>query len=201
MSETPKHIVIQKVTKTRRFIQITYLHGDEKLTVKSNENPLPSLGHAFDALEPLVCHIMQLEGTYCESLSIIGASFGMLRDARTISIHAKKSLVQSTKLMKLDTPPVLLDQPKTEGVVTPPLDTMQVMLADTLVEEAKKYIRGERAQGILTMDEDEEDGEDFSNEAPGQTEPEAGAPEPLPFPAGESGEPVKKKRKKKESAS
>lgn len=197
MSDKPKSIQITRLTKTRRFIQISYMHGDEKLTIKSNENPLPEFGQAIDALQPLVCHIMQLEGTYCEGLIIIGASIGSLRDARTISIHAKKSLAQSTKLMKLDTPPVLLEAPKTEGVVTPPLDTMQVMLVDTLVEEAKRYVRGERAQGVLSIGEDEDEGDDFSDEALGQSsEVVAEGTEPLPFPAGESGKPAKKKRKK-----
>lgn len=192
MSEKPKHIVVESVSRTRRHIVIEYTQGDETLSVKSNENPLPEFNQALDALTPLLCSIIEVPSDYGLNLKVAGVSMGTLRDVRTVRIHAKKNLSHCGKLLPIDTPPVLMSTPTTEGGVTPPLDAAQAELVDAVLEEAKRYIKGERAQGTLEIDEDEDE-DDFGHDplAPDNTAP-------LPLPEGSTGKPAKKKKTKSE---
>lgn len=186
IKEKPKPIVIQTVSRSRRFISISYLLGDEHHNIDSNENPLPSFTKALDALVPLTCQILEVPESYATNLTVGGVTIGQMRDVQTVSIHAKKSLTVAGKMLKITTPPALLSTPKTEGGITPPLTDTQAGLVDEVVEEAKRYVKGDRAQGTLSLDEDDDDGE-------GDDTPEQGQTAPLPFPAGSTGKPAKRK--------
>jgi hypothetical protein len=190
MSEKPKHIRIESIGRTRRHIVISYAVGDEVMTVKSNENPLPDFGKALDALSPLVCRIAEVPETYALNLKIAGISIGTMRDVSTVRIHAKKNLSACGKLLSIDTPPVLMETPKTEGGVTPPLEKSEADLVEAVIEEAKRYVKGERAQGTLAIDDDDEGDDDT------ETEDQPYATKPLPFPTGSQGKPAKKKTAK-----
>jgi hypothetical protein len=186
--DKPKAIVIQTVTRSRRFISIGYTLGDEHHQLDSNENPLPSFTKALDALIPLTCQILEVPENYSTNLTVQGITMGTMRDVATVSIHAKKSLSLAGKMLKLATPPVLMSTPKTEGGITPPLKDEQASLVDEVVEEAKRYVKGERAQGTLSLDDDDE-GEDE-----GEQQSAAPATAPLPFPGGAAGKPAKKQK-------
>jgi hypothetical protein len=74
-------------------------------------------------------------------------------------------------MLELTTPPALLATPKTEGGVTPPLSNADAELVNEVIEEAKRYVKGERSQGVMDLGEDEEDDSDQSDD---QTEPKQG---------------------------
>jgi hypothetical protein len=190
MSDKPKIIVIESVSRTRRHIVIEYTQGDETRSVKSNENPLPEFNAALDALMPLLTRIIEVEENYDINVKIYGVTMGMLRDARTLRIHAKKSLALCGKMMSLDTPPVLLSTPTTEGGVTEPISPTEALWVEAVLEEAKRYVLGERAQGTLDLDDDEDEEEyDHDPLASDNTEP---------LPMGDVGKPAKKKKTKSE---
>lgn len=191
-TEVPKNIVIEKVTRSRRFISISYKLGDENHLLESKDNPLPAFGKALDALVPLVCEIIEVPMNWEEGLTVSGLTMGEMRDVATASIHAKRDLHKSAKLFKITTPPALMSTPKTEGGITDPLSASQAGLIDEVIEQAKAYIKGERAQGQLALDDDEDD-EGFGEE----DSAEATAPLPLPLPTGSAGKPAKKRAKKK----
>ena len=190
MSEKPKIIVIESVSRTRRHIVIEYTQGDETRSVKSNENPLPEFNAALDALMPLLTRIIEVDDAYNTNLKISGITMGTLRDVRTVRIHAKKGLALCGKMLSLDTPPVLLSTPTTEGGITEPIETNEAELIEAALEEAKRYVLGERAQGTLDLDEDNDEEEyDHDPLASDNTEP---------LLMGDVGKPAKKKKSKSE---
>ncbi len=188
--EKPKAIEIIEVRRTRRFISIRYRQGDEKHKLTTNENPLPSFSKALDALAPLACAIVEAPEGWSLNLKVSGFKLGAMRDVRTASILVQKGLGLSGKVLNVTTPPALLSTPQTEGAITPPLSTVQASLVGEAEEEAKRYVKGDRAQGTLDLEDDAKDGE----------KPEADTTAPLPFPSGSAGTPAKKTRKRGDKA-
>ncbi len=156
-AEKPKLIQILEAKRTRRFIRIHYRKGDEDFKIRSNENPLPELALSLNALRPVLCRIVQVDSAWGDDVNITGIAFGEMRDAQTVIIHAQKPLTVCGKVMKVVSPPALLETPKTEGTVTPPLDAEDVKLIEEAREQIREYTIGKRAQGTLGLDEDEED--------------------------------------------
>lgn len=183
--EKPKAITIHQVKRTRRFIFIAYDKGDEVMTVRSNDNPLPSFLTALDELAPLVGVILHLPAAYTGAdLRVMGANLATQGGAATVSLLAQKSLDDAGKAFKIVTPSRLLEHPSEEGSYTPPLSAKDKELVDTLIAEAKAYVLGERAQGQLPLEDDKDEDDD----APADNE--------LPFAGdnGTSGKPAKKQR-------
>ncbi len=160
--EKPKAITVLSVGRTRRFIDILYMKGDEKFMVQSKDNPLPAFSRALDALAPLVGVICEAPEKWTTNLRVMGITLSMMRDAKTVRVHLQKSLALSLTVLHFQTPPVLLSTPSTEGPVVTPLSPAQADLIHEVVEQAKRYIRNERAQGVMDFgdDGDEDMGED-----------------------------------------
>ena len=190
--EKPKAITIELVKRTRRFIFINYTQGDSGHKLKEVDNPLPSFNQALDALAGLVATVCHFPKAYCETdLRVIGAHIGELGGVQTVSIIAQKSLDDASKALPLTTPPRMLGVPTKEGSYSPSLSSADQELVATLINEAKAYVMGERAQGQLPLDGDDDDGEDGKGEA--------GEEEKAPLPGfepdrGSSGKPVSRKR-------
>lgn len=188
-AEKPKTIAILNVKRTRRFISIHYRKGDEDFRVKSNENPLPSFMAALNALAPIALHVAEIPEAWADNFTVHGITIGELRDVGTVAIHGKKNVAQSAVMLTLATPPALLGTPKTEGVITPPLNAQQIEAVQTMIEEAKRYVKGERAQGTLDLD-------DGADEDEPEAKGEAEATPPLPG-VDEAPAKTKKARRKK----
>jgi hypothetical protein len=186
--EKPKSIDIKEVKRTRRFIRIHYKQGDEDFRIRSNDNPLPAFNLSLDALNPLVCSIVEVAPNWNTNLKVTGISVGEMRDVKTVSVNVQKSLTLSGKVLELSTPAALLSTPKTEGAITEPLTAEQAELVAEVIEQAKRYVKGDRAQGTLDLEGDDDDDDDSTPDA---TPPKG---EELPFPAGSTGKPTKKKR-------
>lgn len=160
--EKPKTITIHKVRRSRRFIFIAYDKGDEVLTLKCPDNPLPGFLTALDELSPLVAQVCHFPSDYCETdLRVMEVQLGSLGGSRTVSILAQKSLDDASKALKITTPPRLLEHPTQEGSYTPPLSHADKGLIEEIIEQAKSYLAGDRAQGQLPLEsDDEKDGDD-----------------------------------------
>jgi hypothetical protein len=162
-TEKPKTLAIIEVRRTRRFIAIHYRKGDEDFKVRSNENPLPAFVQALDALVPIVLAVGELHETWAHNFRIHGFTIGDMRDVKTVSIRGKKGVEMSGEMLDLTTPAALLAVPNTEGATTQPLTAAHVGLVESAIEEAKRYVLGERAQGTLDLDDEAEadaDGEE-----------------------------------------
>lgn len=168
---TPKTLAIEIVTikRTRKRIEIAWHQGDASFGLKERDNPLPSFVAAFDALAPLVATVCHFPPDYAAiNLRVVGLTLGEQGGSQTAALVARKGIDDASQEFVFNTPPRLLADPSEEGSYTPPLDPANAELVATLVEEAKRYIRGERAQGQIEFesgaeqegDDSEDDGDD-----------------------------------------
>lgn len=188
-----KAIDIISVQRTRKTIVIHWQQGDGKFDLDERDNPLPSFGQAFDALPPVVGMICKFSPHWCsENLRVIGIIMGEQGGAATVQLVCRKSISDASKEFAFKTPPRLLAHPTEPGSYTPPLSDKDAALVWEAVEQAKLYVRGDRAQGQIAFEDDA-----GSDDGSGETAPEAGEELPLaPAPA-EPPPPAKKRRSRK----
>lgn len=182
---------IKTVKRTRKRLAVSWHNGTEDRSVNSTENSLPEFQQALDALAPLVCEICAWSADYALNLRIIGVKMGEQGEADTVSILAQKSLVDAGKALNIATPPRLLSHPSEPGSYTPPLTDAQAELVWALIEAAKDYAKGNRAQGELPGIGGFEDPE--NDEGGGELADNAQSE----LPAEEPDKPKKRKRKTK----
>lgn len=187
MPKKPTSIRITKVRVTRKQIFISYHNGDEELTIKSRDNPLPSFTKAVTELVPLILAICHLPPAYGENMRATGFT---LTDKGMVTLQAAKSFDDAGSPLNIATPLRFLELPSEEGSYTPPLTEKQADLVVTVEEEAKDYVLGKRAQGQIVFDgDDDDDAEDDDKEdAPGQAV--------IPLPDQNKGKAVKPKKAK-----
>ncbi len=109
--------------------------------------------------------VCEVPANWDTNLRVSGFQIDNLRDVQTVSIGVIKSVTLSGEVLKFPTPSALLDTPKTEGAVTQPLGKDHVALVEDAIEEAKRYVKGERAQGTLDLDADAADDDDDDADA------------------------------------
>lgn len=151
-------LTILKVRRTRKHVAISYRNGDEEHNLKSRDNPMPGFDNAIAALAPLVCQLLHLPATYVENMRPVGVTITDTSGNEQVCIVAQKSLDDANGPFNIATPLRLMDIPEAEGSYSPPLGADQVGLIDEVVEQAKAYILGERAQGQIEFKKDDEDG-------------------------------------------
>jgi len=155
MPKKPASLVIHKVRMTRRNVIIVYNNGSESLSISSPENPLPQFKTAIAALVPLILQICHLPENYEANLVATGLT---ITDKGMVTIQSKKSLDDASGPFNIATPLRLIETPTEEGTYSPPLTDVQNSVIDEVIEQAKQYVLGNRAQGLLFQeDEDEND--------------------------------------------
>ncbi len=202
---------ITKVRLTRSKVSVEYENEGDTFAVVSHDRPLPSFYEAVAALCPIILSILHLPATYAGTpnpkdlattlhpLKPTGLTISEKQDVRLVCLTAHKELPDSHSPFNIATPLRFLEHPQEEGSYSPALTAEQVAAIDAVIAEAKKYVGGARAQGVLPL----ETPEDTEKEA--AAEPQSG--DVLDFPntgdAGhEEGEddadeaPAKKPRKK-----
>jgi hypothetical protein len=180
---TPKPelaIDIHTIKRTRKRIEINWTQGEAKFGLKERDNPLQSFNLALDALAPLVSTICHLPDDYAKTnLRVVGVVMSEQGGTEMVSIIARKGLDDASKEFLFTTPARLLAHPTEPGSYTPPLSNAEAAAVFEVLEQAKLYIRGERAQGQIAFegDDDEEGEEDANDPLPFET-PEAAGEKP-----------------------
>src|SRR5690242_16632496 len=108
MTNTPQTLRIIKVRRTRKRIFIDYRKGDEELTIKSRDNPLPAFLVAIDALASLVLSICHLPESYSQDLRATGFT---ITDKNMVTLQATKSFEDAGSPLNIATPLRFLDLP------------------------------------------------------------------------------------------
>lgn len=170
---TPKlAIEIASIKRTRKRIEIDYARGEGKFQLKERDNPRTSFIQAFDALAPLVATICHFPADYtAENCRVTGAILGTQGGMTTVALLVRKGIDDASKEFAFKTPARLMGHPTQEGSYTPPLSVDDAELVHQLVEEAKLYIEGERAQGQIEFEGDDgEEGEEGEDSEEGKTD-------------------------------
>ncbi len=173
--EKPKAIKILKVWRTRKRIIITYQKGDDELREKSRDNPLNAFNNSLDDLASTCCTICAFPKEYGDGMRIMGLEVTEKGGVEAVSIFAQKDVPDAAKTFQIHTPARLLEHPTKPGTYTPPLSTKDVNRLRDAIEAAKDYVKGKRAQGQLSLEDDEED-----PDGDGPAEPADGKQIPLP---------------------
>ena len=160
---------IRKIRRSSKKLSFTYLNGEEEHAAAYKDNPLPSFGPSLDALAPLVCELCELPKDYKDGLTVSGLTLCESGKVECVTIVAKKEIAGNSRPFNIATPLIPIDQPE-EGEGSH-LTIAQAILVETEVEEARKYIRGERSQGQMKLSPEAEE-----TEVEGDEEPEAGEP-------------------------
>jgi len=195
---------IQKVRLTRTKVSITYSNNGEEHSVSSNERPLKAFIDSIAALKPLILATCELPESYagreptkeeddkeqCNPLRPTGITISTKGDARSVCITATKVLSRTVGPMNLCVPLRLIDHPTEEGAVSTPYSDAEVEVIENVIQCAKDYINGERAQGTLPLEAEKTEDED------GEAEPSQG--DTLQFTqsaANGTGTPAKKRKR------
>lgn len=171
-AEKPKTIDIVSVKRGRRNIVIHWKQGEAKFELDERDNPLPSFYKAFDALCPVVATICHLGVKYVTSgMRVIKMDMGEKGGTPTVALHCRKDIDDAAKEFAFKTPERLLAHPAQEGKYTPPLPSEDKALVEDMIEEAKRYVRGERAQGEIQFEGDDDDDEGGGEDEGGELLP------------------------------
>lgn len=160
---------IRKIRRSSKKISFTYLNVEEEHAAAYKDNPLPTFGPSLDALAPLVCELCDLPRDYIVGLTVSGLTLCESGKVEYVTIVAKKEIAGNSRPFNIATPLIPIDQPE-EGEGSH-LTIAQAILVETALEEARKYIRGERSQGQMRLTPEAEE-----TEVEGDEEPEAGEP-------------------------
>lgn len=157
----PVSLTVHHVEITRRHVIIHYENGTTNRKDREKDNPLPSFTQALAALAPLVIQICHLPATYSKNMRVRSME---INDKGLVTIKADKSFDDASSPLTIKTPLRFMHLPDEEGTYSPPLKGDQLALIETLIEEAKGYIKGDRAQGQLTLEDGEEDSAETGGE-------------------------------------
>jgi hypothetical protein len=160
MPTKPKAIDILSVQRTRKTICIHWKQGDGKFDLDERDNPLPAFGKAFDALVPIVAAVLHVPDTWESDLRVIGLKLGKQGGAATVQFICRKSIPDASKEFPFTTPYRLLAHPTEPGSYTPPLAEKDAAKVWDAVEQAKAYVRGDRAQGQIQFETDDDDADE-----------------------------------------
>lgn len=123
----------------------------DNFSLKSSDEPLPSLHTALQALNAYVVETCEAKDCWTvESVDILGVSFTYQHDSFGAVVSAKKELQGSGSPLVINTPYrrcFMDDQPEGE-IFFEPLVQRQL---ETLQKEAMRYIKGERAFAQLSL--------------------------------------------------
>jgi len=175
-------MAIKAVKVSRTNVHIGY-HTKElgDATLDNNEKPLPSLYKAMEALTPLVLETLQLPKSYAGKKPTEGdkePGYPLRITGVIISIKGESRLAMITAVKTIDTPGPFnitvparyMDAPTKEGASSVPYSDKHVALIEKVLEEGERYLKGERAQGVLPLETTEQQ----------RSEPEDGNQEKLP---------------------
>lgn len=166
----PQPINIVKVKRTRKKLYIDWTQGDDDHDIGSRDNPLPSFPKALDALTPIIASVCHFPPDYVTTnCRVVAFKMGTKGEAPTVSFTVAKGLDDAAKEFVFNTPERLLSHPSEPGTYTPPLTNAEADLVWQAVAEAKQYILGDRAQGQIAFETEEE-----SDDGSGTQEPEGG---------------------------
>lgn len=148
---------ITKVSRTDKRVKIHYSKRatkksqPEEIELECREAPLPSFDKALQALAPYVCDICELDDVVAR-ITVKGVSLSTKDDLMYAIITACVTTKNAPGPFTLNTP--RLPESSDDSFN---LGTKCATAINKVVDEAGKYVKGERAQGILLGESEEDD--------------------------------------------
>jgi len=143
---------IHKVKRTKKEIQVEWTEESGTFQASERENPLPAFPAAMEALIPVALAIGHLPGEYASGLRVVGFTMSEQSGSPAVSLICKKDLDDAAKTFDFRLPARALQEPSSPGTYTPALSKEHAAIVTEAIEQAKAYVRGERAQGMIAFD-------------------------------------------------
>jgi len=144
---------ITKVKYKNDKVEIHYLKPSmadpdqyDEYTMKCTDKPLQTFIDAFHLLVPAVLEICEFSGEDAQNYKVFGVSFAYTEDIMGAVISAQKTLVDSNTPLNLNTPFKPSESYSGEGCDDNCLSSASRKVLESLIEEAIKYVNGDRAQ-------------------------------------------------------
>lgn len=151
---------IKSIRLTKKLVSISYENANEDHELSSQDRPLQEFFDAVEGLRPLILHILHLPEDYGATLTPTGLTLADKQDVQLVCLVAKKDLPECHSPFNIATPLRFLEHPKEEGTYSPALMDEHVALVQKVIDAAKAYIQGNRAQGTLPLGDDKDAQED-----------------------------------------
>lgn len=144
------------------------VQSSETITVESHDVPLESFDKALQALGVVAAKQLDCDPDWGGKIEVIalGISYNE-RGVRTVEINFTKPLLQGSVFHKLKTPAFQIDDDKQSGERRQCTETHAERVIE-VIKQAQKYVLGERGQGVLGFEEDDE-GDDKIEQLPGMS--------------------------------
>lgn len=151
--ETKEVITILSVRNKRKCIAIAWMAGADKVVREFHDNPLPSFLRAIDALNPHVATLCELPSSEAKKISATGITVSPDGDNSLALIVARKAIKKGKRIMNIATPllPMYGDD---ENKALDHMDKHEAAAVEKVINEALKYLAGERAQGQIQFKEE-----------------------------------------------
>lgn len=142
----------KKISRTPKFIEYTVIvqghQALEERDVKCKEMPLESLTKGLDALVPVAVKINELRDN--KAMNIIALEITETKNGtRSAKITYDRVLDATDQAMQFATPRFRIEDPSTGDEGRRECTPSHAKLIEVVIEEAIRYINGERQQGLL----------------------------------------------------
>ena len=169
--EEKQDVIVRSVRFNGRSIHIVWHVAKDKFDVTFHENPLPSFIKAMEALAEHVCTLCEMPSKDAAKIEPTGITVNPMEDCPIALITAKKKLKRSGRVFNISTSVLqMYKDPENEGADY--MTEAEAAAIEKMVKEAKRYVAGERAQGLLELAEPE------TKKEPSNIEPLPGMAEP-----------------------
>ena len=153
--EQPKDLEIIKFRNNRKSITIEWTEGTDSVSRTFHDNPLPSFYKALEGLNPHVLTLCELPAKDLEKVSATGITVSHKGENSDALIVARKKIRKGKRVFNISTP-LLPMYPSEEEASLDHMDEEEAKAIEKVIKEATKYILGERAQGQIDFQEEEE---------------------------------------------
>lgn len=142
---------------------------EETATITAHEAPLESFNEAMNNLRTVVREMLELPEKWVETVLIKTLSISRTKaGTRSVSIAFSRT-GKTGRTFAAPTPLFRIDSPENEDErIDPELSKKSIELVVIMINEAMRYVAGERAQALLPFEQSEVEGdsEDGQEELP-----------------------------------
>lgn len=171
----PQPVTITAVRYNRKSIRIEWTQGEDEYGVNFHENPLPDFLTSLAAMAGPVCALCEFPARDAEKIEPTGITVRAHGENQLALIVAKKKIKKGGRVFNIATP-LLPMHPDEENETADCMTTAEAGAIKAVIAEAKRYVLGERAQGVIdfTLAEEKQPAEN-TPEFPVLVEPEPAA--------------------------
>jgi hypothetical protein len=155
---TEETVILSVRNRRKSGVQIVWRQGADVIDRDFHDAPLPAFYKSLEALSPHVCSLCEFPSKDAEKIVPTGITLREHGDNTLGLVVARKAIKKGDRVFNISTPllPMYVDE---ENKSADHMTEAEAAAIEKVVKEAKRYIAGERAQGLINFPEGEPDDE------------------------------------------